>query len=103
MTINNKLPLPTRLGTYATILLLAVICFFMLRNCGNALYYSRITSDKEVARFYKEGFTSGRKQGGDPSGQPEKRITNPLLLKMYQKGFRDGRDSIERKGKKEIF
>ena len=100
MTSNNKLPLHTRLGPYAAILLLAVICLLMLRNCVKALYYGGITSDREVSRFYKKGFVNGREKIGNSSGKLNEGITNPLLLKMYQKGFRDGRDSEEMKGKK---
>ena len=101
MAINNKLPLHTRLGTYFTVLIVVLVCFLLLRNCVNAVYYGAVTNDKDLSRYYGFGFEVGSKQIEITGSQPEESITNPLLLKEYRKGFREGRDSIRNKMKRE--
>ena len=101
MATSNKLPLHTRLGTYATVLIITFICFFLLRNCVSAVYYGVVTEDKELVRFYELGLETGLKQTGNLTSQSEESIKNPVLLKEYQKGYREGRDSIRNKIKKE--
>jgi hypothetical protein len=91
--MNNKLPLHTRLGSYAAAMIMVVLCFLMLHNCVNAVYYGAVTSDKKVDDFYNVGFVDGSNQSGTMDGLSEENTRNPLLVKMYQEGFRDGRDS----------
>ncbi|NOQ45566.1 MAG: hypothetical protein GQ559_02665 [Desulfobulbaceae bacterium] len=93
MAINNKLPLHTRLGIYATVVIIVLLCFFLLRNCVSAVYYGAVTDEKELTSYYELGFKAGSKQTGNMAGQTEKTIINPYFLKEYRKGFREGRDS----------
>lgn len=90
--MHNRLPTHTRLGTYITMALLLLFFIFMLRNCASALYYGAITNDLDISRSYQSGFADGQEQSEHLKGQPKKHIANPLLLKMYRKGFRDSRD-----------
>lgn len=101
MAINNKLPLHTRLGTYATVVIVVLVSLLLLRNCVNAFYYGAVTNDKDLTNYYESGFEDGSKLIGNMVGQPEESITNPLLLKEYRKGFREGRDLIRNKMKRE--
>ena len=101
MAINNKLPLHTRLGTYFTVLIVVLVCFLLLRNCVNAVYYGAVTNDKDLSRYYGFGFEAGSKQIEITGSQPEESITNPLFLKEYREVFREGRDSIRNKMKRE--
>ncbi len=90
--VNNKLPLHTRLGVYASTIILILLCLFMLRNCVSAFYYSGKTSKQEVDRSYHIGFIAGMKKSQNISQQVDNKSANPLLHKMYLKGFRDGSD-----------
>ena len=65
MAINNKLPLHTRLGTYFTVLIVVLVCFLLLRNCVNAVYYGAVTNDKDLSRYYESGFEEGEEKGYD--------------------------------------
>ncbi len=94
--MGSKLPLHTRLGFHITGAILVLLCFFMLKNCVQAVYYSDRTTGEQINNAYKVGFTSGL-TGNSSAGLPVAILSNPLLVKMYQKGFRDGRD---RKGER---
>ena len=89
--MEHKLPLHTRLGIYATGAILGILCLVMLETCASALYYGGKTTREEISNSYMAGFTSGL-NGGDTVKQSVKSLSNPLLVKMYRKGFRDGRD-----------
>ncbi|RUM38231.1 MAG: hypothetical protein DSY57_02880 [Desulfobulbus sp.] len=91
---NHKLPIHTRLGIYATGAILGILSIFMLKTCVSAVYYGKKTTSKEISDSYTAGFTSGLT--GDGSIKQSKNLSNPLLLKVYRKGFRDGRDSKDR-------
>ena len=97
--MEHKLPLHTRLGIYATGAILGILCFVMLKTCASALYYGGKTTSDEIRDSYTAGFTSGL-NGGDTVNQSVKSLSNPLLVKMYRKGFRDGRDRNKGYGKK---
>lgn len=98
--MNNKLPLHTRLGIYATGIIMIILCFFMLRNCVSAFCYSGKTSKQEVSHSYHIGFIAGMKKSRNITEQVENKSANPLLHKMYLKGFRDGSDFKDMDGKK---
>ncbi len=91
MSKENKLPLYTRLGIYATGAILGILGLFMLQTCARALYYGGKTTKKEISDSYAAGFACGLKDDATVQ-QPVKSLANPLLVKMYRKGFRDGRD-----------
>ncbi len=91
MSKENKLPLYTRLGIYATGTILGILGLFMLQTCARALYYGGKTTKKEISDSYSAGFACGLKDEAIFQ-QTVKRSSNPLLVKMYRKGFRDGRD-----------
>ncbi len=101
MIFNEKLPLHTRLGTYATAAILIVVCLLMLRNCVIAVRSGAKTSEGEIAQSYQIGFEEGLKDSRDRAGHSTVSISNPLLLKMYRKGFRDGSDLKRTTMKKE--
>lgn len=101
MAIADKLPLHTRLGTYATAILIALLSFFLLRNCVSAVYYGVTVNENELTSFYELGFDAGSKETDMMTEGLENEITNPFLLKVYQKGFREGRDSIRSTLKRE--
>ncbi len=88
--MDNRLPLHTRLGIYGTGVILAILSLFMLKTCASAVYYGNKTTGKEINDSYTAGFTSGLT--GNGSVNQSKNSSNPLLVKMYRKGFRDGRD-----------
>ncbi|RUM37153.1 MAG: hypothetical protein DSY50_00860 [Desulfobulbus sp.] len=101
--MENKLPLHTRLGMYATGAILTVLCVLMLKSCVSAVYYGGKITNEDAERSYEAGFSHGLKDTPAMIPQSEGKKTNPLLLKKYQKGFRDGRDYKKMKGKKEIL
>jgi len=90
--MENKLPLHTRMGMYATCIILGILCILMLKSCVTAVYYGKKTSKEAADHSYEAGFTRGQKEDRAMSNQPQEILLNPLLLKNYQKGFRDGRD-----------
>ena len=90
--MENKLPLQTRLGMYATCIILVTLCILMLKSCVTAVYYGKKTTKEATDRSYEAGFIRGQKEDRAMASQPQKILLNPLLLKNYQKGFRDGRD-----------
>ncbi len=89
--MENRLPLHTRLGIYATGVILVILTIFMLKTCVIALYYGERTTRKEISDSYRAGYTSGL-TGDDRVKKLYGNLSNPLLVKMYRKGFRDGRD-----------
>jgi len=99
--MTNKLPLHTKIGTYVTVIVVVLLCFFLLRNCVSAVYYGVATDEKELTYYHDLGFEVGSKRDRGGVDGSEKEITNPFLLKVYQKGFREGRDSIRSTMKKE--
>ena len=101
MNVNNKLPLHTRLGTYATVVIIILLCTYLLRNFVSAVYYGSITDEKETAHFYELGFQVGSKQIENSEYLSEESSTNPFLVKEYRKGFRDGSDSTRNKIKRD--
>ena len=100
-TSKNRLPLHTRLGTYATVVIIFILCVFMLRNCATALYYGAVTSDSDVTHWYQAGFEDGFHQDEKSIGGQGESMSNPILIKMYRKGFREGSDSKRNTFKKE--
>ena len=92
MAMEKRLPVHTRLGIYVTGAILGILSLFMLKTCVSAVYYGRKTTVEEISDSYTTGFTSGLNGYGATVKQPEKSSSNPLLIKMYRKGFRDGRD-----------
>ncbi len=101
MSFNEKLPLHTRIGTYATAVILIIVCLLMLRNCVIAVRSGARTSEGEIAQSYQTGFEEGLKGSRNRAEQRTVNISNPLLLKMYRKGFRDGSDLKRTTMKKE--
>ncbi|HHB76851.1 MAG TPA: hypothetical protein ENK84_09960 [Desulfobulbus sp.] len=95
--MDNRLPVHTRLGIYITGVILGILGLFMLKTCASAVYYGKKTTSKEISDSYTAGFTSGLHSDGIGQ-QSKKDLSNPLLIKMYRKGFRDGRDHKD-KGK----
>ena len=89
--MENRLPVHTRLGIYATGVILGTLTIFMLKTCVVALYYGEKTTEKEISDSYLAGYTSGL-TGDDSVKKSYQNVSNPLLVKMYRKGFRDGRD-----------
>ena len=90
--MEKRLPVHTRLGIYVTGAFLGILSLFMLKTCVSAVYYGKKTTIQEINDSYTTGFTSGLNGYGTTVKQPEKSLSNPLLIKMYRKGFRDGRD-----------
>ena len=89
--MEKRLPVHTRLGIYVTGVILGILTLFMLKTCVSAVYYGGKTTKQEINDSYMAGYTSGLT--GDKSvTQSQKNVSNPLLVKMYRKGFRDGRD-----------
>ncbi len=92
--MNSNVPLKRRLAIYATEILMVLLLILMLRNFVSAIYYSVKTSTAEIQRYYEKGITDATelsKKGNIL--EPVRDIANPLLLRMYEKGFRDGIDS----------
>lgn len=101
MAAHEKLSIRTRIGTYATIIIVLLLSVLVLRNCVGAVYYGSLTSEEEVTHYFELGFAAGSLKIKNIPGQPERNIANPYLLKVYQKGFREGRDSIRNTMKRE--
>ncbi len=87
--------LKRRLAKYAAEILMMLLCILMLRNFVGAIYYGVKTSSVEIQRYYEKGRTDATDIGKKGNiFKPRRDIRNPLLLRMYEKGFRDGVDSI---------
>lgn len=88
----NQIPLYTKVGFRATIILLLLIGFMIVRNCAGAVA-SRATDRQQQKELYNQGFAVGEKQGQGEAVNVEKKFANPLLKKVYFKGFRAGWDT----------
>lgn len=92
MANANQIPLYTKVGFRATIILLLLIGFMIVRNCAGAVA-SRATDAQQQKDFYAQGFAVGEKQGQGEEVAVQKKFANPLLKKVYFKGFRAGWDA----------
>ena len=93
MAEAKKIPLHTRIGGRITIFLVLLICFMLVKNCVRAVYYGIVTDEKEISRYYESGFKAGAEPPLQKTATHELKITNPLLLKAFRTGFREGKDS----------
>jgi hypothetical protein len=87
---KNEIPLYTKIGTQVTTLIIIILSFFLIKNCVGSFIYGPKTSQQELDHYYQLGYEKG-------TGKSEKnpQIDNPLLLKTYRKGYRDGRDKAD--------
>ncbi len=93
--MNSNMTLKRRLAIYATEILMVLLCILMLRNFVSAIYYGVRTSSVEIQQYYDKGLSDATDIGKKGNiFEPRRDIGNPLLLRMYEKGFRDGIDSI---------
>ncbi len=84
---KNEIPLYTKIGTQVTTLIIIILGFFLIKNCVGSFIYGPQTSQQQLAYFYRLGYETGISKN-----EKNRQIDNPLLLKTYRKGYRDGRD-----------
>lgn len=96
MAAIRKLPLHTRIGGRITLVLILVIGFMLMRNCAGSIFYGTRTEQADIDSWYQQGVDDGKVQAGRDSTEFDQPQTdNPLLLKTYRKGFRDGWDQAK--------
>lgn len=98
MATLGQLPLYTKVGFRITIVLLLLIGFIILRNCSGAIAH-RATSQELQNEYYALGFKVGQRQAGGEAVAVQHDLKNPLLQKVYLKGFRAGFDANRPAGK----
>ncbi len=96
-----RIAVMNRSARYGHLMRVVFVCLVWL-NPATVAYATTMTIPATGGLSSDEsGFADGSKLSGNMVGQPEESITNPLFLKEYRKGFREGRDSIRNKMKRE--
>jgi len=97
---ETEIPLYTKWGIRVTGVILLLITVMIIKNCMGSFIYGISTEQEEQKVYYELGYSHGvrKAQGMGEPAEPE--TENPLLRKLYHKGYRDGWDSIQSRKQK---
>lgn len=68
------------------------------KNFIGSIVFGTSTEKEEITSYYNAGFADS--VSGKKNGRAELQLENPLLIKSYNKGFREGLDEKWQKEKK---
>lgn len=92
--IRGTIPTYTKVGIRVTVVLMILIAGALFKNCASSIYYGTITERAEIDQYFRLGFREGAEQARRGGSATVLEHENPLLVKSYQRGFRDGWDSV---------
>lgn len=90
-----EIPLHTKWGIRITAVIILLITVTIVRNCIGSFRYGISTEEVLLKEYYELGYSHGVQKAQGLEQSPEPQTDNLLLHKRYQKGYRDGWDSIQ--------
>ena len=94
-TEKPEIPPHTKWGIRVTTVIIILLTAMIIKNCFGSFIYGVSTKQDQQKQYYEIGHQHGiqKAQGTDNFAEPV--TDNPLLRKLYLKGFRDGWDSFQ--------
>lgn len=94
-TRKPEIPAHTKWGIRVTTVIILLLTAMIIKNCMGSFIYGVSTEQDQQKQYYEIGYSHGiqKARGQDNFAEPE--TENPLLRKLYRKGFRDGWDSVQ--------
>jgi len=92
---ETEIPLYTKWGIRVTGVIIILITVMLIRNCVGSFIYGVSTEQEEQKVYYELGYSHGVRKAQGLGESPEPETANPLLRKLYRKGYRDGWDSMQ--------
>ena len=71
-------------------MIMLILLIMVGRNFIGSIVFGTSTEKKEITSYYKAGYSDAL--SGKKIGQVDLERENPLLVKSYNKGFREGLD-----------
>jgi len=97
---KKAIPTYTKVGIRVTVILMLLLTFFLLKNCSQSIFYGITTDSKTIDAIYHKGFTEGKDKATNTGNPSPYEGDNLALKKAYQKGFREGWDSVRQSRRK---
>jgi hypothetical protein len=88
-----EIPLYTKWGIRITAFIILLLTAMILKNCLGSFIYGVATEQELQNQYYELGYRHGRQKAQGLEKEAEPDSSNPLLRKLYHKGYRDGWDS----------
>ena len=89
-----EIPPHTKWGIRVTTIIILLISVMVIKNCVGSFMYGVSTEQEQQKQYYEIGYSHGIQKARGNKNPVEPETDNPLLRKMYRKGFRDGWDSV---------
>jgi hypothetical protein len=95
-----EIPLHTKWGIRVTAVIILILTVMIIKNCMGSFIYGVLTEQEQQNQYYEIGYSHGVRRAQGLEQAPEAKTENPLLRKLYHKGYRDGWDSVQASKKK---
>ncbi|MDX1776931.1 MAG: hypothetical protein R3297_10140 [Desulfobulbales bacterium] len=93
--VKSEIPLYTKWGIRVSAVIILVLTAMIIKNCMGSIIYGVRTEAEQQKEFYETGYSHGVQRARGLEQLPEAGTDNPLLRKLYHKGYRDGWDSVQ--------
>jgi len=94
-TKKPEIPPHTKWGIRVTTVIILLISVMIIKNCMGSFIYGVSTEQDQQKQYYEIGYSHGIQKAKGNENPVEPKTDNPLLRKMYRKGYRDGWDSFQ--------
>ena len=98
-TKKPEIPAHTKWGIRVTTVIILLLTAMIIKNCLGSFIYGVSTEQDQQKQYYEIGYSHGIQKAEGMNNFAEPETDNPLLRKLYRKGFRDGWDSGQQKKK----
>jgi hypothetical protein len=95
---NLKVAFSAKVWWVITWIIMIILLTMVGKNFVGSIVFGTKTEKSEIVSYHDAGFSDA--QSGEKKTQAELKTENPLLLKSYNKGFREGLDARWQEQKK---